>query len=41
MIQARGKRVLSENKLDRKRQSDQRKQRVRSVKRVEKIAQES
>ena len=41
MIQVRGERVLSENRLDRKRQSNQRKQEVKGVKRVEKNAQES
>ena len=40
MIQVRGERVLSENRLDRKRQSNQRKQEVKGVKRVEKNAQE-
>ena len=40
MIQVRGERVLSENRLERKRQSDQRKQEVKGVKRVEKNAQE-
>ena len=33
MIQVRGERVLSENRLDIKRQSDQRKQQVNGVKR--------
>ena len=41
MIQVRGERVLSENGLERKRQSSQRKQEVKGVKRVEKNAQES
>ena len=41
MIQVRGERVLIENRLDIKRQSDQRKQQVNGVKRVQKIAQES
>ena len=36
LIQVRGERVLSENRLERKRQSDQRKQEVKGVKRVEK-----
>ena len=40
MIQVRGERVLSENRLDRKRQSNQRKQEVKGVKRIEKNAQE-
>ena len=40
MIQVPGERVLSENRLDIKRQSDKRKQQVNSVKRVQKIAQE-
>ena len=41
MIHVRGERVLCENRLERKRQSDQRKQEVKGVKRVEKNAQES
>ena len=41
MIQVRGERVLSENGLERKRQSSQRKQEVKGVKRVEKNAQGS
>ena len=41
IIQVRGKRVLIENRLDIERQSDQRKQQVNGVKRVQKIAQES
>ena len=40
MIQVRGERALSENRLDRKRQSNQRKQEVKGVKRVEKNAKE-
>ena len=40
MIQVRGERVLSENRLDRKRQSNQRTQEVKGVKRIEKNAQE-
>ena len=36
LIKVRGERVLSENRLERKRQSDQRKQEVKGVKRVEK-----
>ena len=41
IIQVRGERVLSENRLERKRQSDQRKQEVKGVKRVDKNAKES
>ena len=41
VIQVRGGRVLIENRLDIERQSDQRKQQVNGVKRVQKIAQES
>ena len=41
IIQVRGEKVLIENRLDIKRQSDQRKQQVNGVKRVQKIAQES
>ena len=41
MIHVRGERVLCENRLERKRQSDQRKQEIKGVKRVEKNAQES
>ena len=41
IIQVRGERVLIENRLDIKRESDQRKQQVNSVKRVQEIAQES
>ena len=41
MIQVRGERVLIENRLDIKRQSDQRKQQVNGVKQVQKITQES
>ena len=41
MIQVRGKKVLSENSMERKRQSDQRKQEVKAVQGVEKNAQES
>ena len=41
IIQVRGERVLIENRLDIKRQSDQRKQQVNGLKRVQKIAQES
>ena len=41
MIQIREERVLSENRLQRKRQSDQRGQEVKGVKLVEKNAQES
>ena len=41
MIQVRGERVLIENRLDVKRQNDQRKQQVNGVMRVQKIAQES
>ena len=40
IIQVRRERVLSENRLERKRQSDQRKQEVKGVKRVEENAQE-
>ena len=40
IIQVRGERVLSENRLEGKRQSDQRKKEVKSVKRVKKNAQE-
>ena len=38
LIQVRGERVLSENRLDRKRQSDQRNQPVNNVKKVRKGA---
>ena len=38
LIQVRGERVLSENRLDRKRQSDQRNQPVHNVKKVRKGA---
>ena len=41
MIQVCGERVLSENRMKRKRPSDQKKQEVKYVKRVEKNAQES
>ena len=41
MIQVRGERVLSENRLIRKRQSDRKRKEVKGVKRVEKNAQES
>ena len=41
IIQVRGVRVLSENRLERKRQSGQRKQEVKGVKRVDKNAKES
>ena len=41
MIQVSGERVLSENRMKRKRPSDQTKQEVKDVKRVEKNAQES
>ena len=41
IIQVRGERVLIENRLDIKRQSDQRKQQVNGIKRVQKIEQES
>ena len=41
IIQVRGERVFIENRLDIKRQSDQRKQQVNGVKCVQKIAQES
>ena len=41
IIQVRGEGILSENKLERKRQSDQRKQEVKGVKRVEENAEES
>ena len=41
IIQVRGERVLSENRLERKRQSGQRKQEVKGVKRVDKNAKES
>ena len=40
-IQVRGERVLSENRLKRKRQRKRKKQEVKGVKRVEKNAQES
>ena len=40
-IQVRGERVLSENRLKRKRQRERKKQEVKGVKRVEKNAQES
>ena len=41
IIQVRGARVLSEDRLDRKRQYDQRRQEVKGVKRIAKNAQES
>ena len=41
IIQVRGERVLSENKLERKTQSGQRQQEVKGVERIEKNAQES
>ena len=41
IIQVRGEGTLSENRLERKRQSDQRKQEVKGVKRVEENAEES
>ena len=41
IIQVRGARVLSEDRLDRKRQYDQRRQDVKGVKRIVKNAQES
>ena len=41
VIEVRGERVLSENRLVIKRQSDQRKQQVNGVRRVQKIAQGS
>ena len=41
MIQVCGEKVLSENRMKRKRPSDQKKQEVKDVKRVEKNAQES
>ena len=41
IIQVRGERVLSGNRLDIKRQSDQRKQELKGVKRVDKNAKES
>ena len=41
MFQVRGERVLSENRMKRKRLSDQKKQEIKDVKRVEKNAQES
>ena len=41
IIQVRGEIVLIENKLERKRQSDQRKQEVKGVRSVEKNAKES
>ena len=41
IIQVRGERVLIENRLDIKRQSDQRKQQVNGIKRVQKNEQES
>ena len=41
MTQVCGERVLSENRMKRKRLSDQKKQEVKDVKRVEKNAQES
>ena len=41
MIQVRGERVLIANRLDIKRQSNQRKQQVNGVKQVQKITQES
>ena len=41
MFQVRGERVLSENRMKRKRLSDRKKQEVEDVKRVEKNAQES
>ena len=40
MIQVRGEGVLGENRLERKRQSDQRKHEVKGVKRVQKNAHE-
>ena len=41
IIQVRGEGILSENRLERKRQGDQRKQEVKGVKRVEENAEES
>ena len=41
IIQVRGERVLSENRLERKRQRGQRKREVKGVKRVDKNAKES
>ena len=41
IIQVRGEGILSDNRLERKRQSDQRKQEVKGVKRVEENAEES
>ena len=41
MFQVRGERVLSENRMKRKRLGDQKKQEIKDVKRVEKNAQES
>ena len=41
MFQVRGERVLSENRMKRKRLGDQKKQAIKDVKRVEKNAQES
>ena len=41
IIQVRGERVLSGNRLERKRQSGQRKQELKGVKRVDKNAKES
>ena len=40
MIQVRGEGILGENRLEQKRQSDQRKQEVKGVKRVQKNAHE-
>ena len=41
IIQVRGERVMSGNRLERKRQSGQRKQELKGVKRVDKNAKES
>ena len=41
IIQVRGERVLSGNRLERKRQSGQRKQELKGIKRVDKNAKES
>ena len=41
LVDVKARKYLSENRLDRKRQSEQRKQQVNGVKRVEKIAEES
>ena len=41
LIQVRGERVLSENRLERRRQSKKKKQGVKGEKRVQKNAQES